>query len=101
MDQVRIDQLLADGHITQVEHDQMTLELTRKLAMQDEEEAKKRWLEDIKNASPTTQKTMCKQKGNYMNILGALEEDNFDRKELQKKANRLIYAIRGSSSSAF
>ena len=101
MGQDRIDQLLADGHITQAEHDQMTLELTRKLAMQEEEKAEKDWIAEIKVASPTTQKTMCKQKSNTMSIIGALENDNFDRREMQKKARRLAFAIRGSSHSAF
>ena len=109
----KLKELLDLGQITQLEYDTQieAMDLREKQLLEqsiaqrarDDEEAKlEQWKDDIKDASLSTIKKMCKQKAGVMSAFAALESEYFERRELQTTARRLNGAIRGGGvGSAF
>ena len=101
MDAHKLAQLLADGHITQDEHDEMLRDYEAKQAALDEDKEVEQFRTDVHNAGVAGKKRIIREKVIDLNVDAALLEDRFDRREKQRTASRLKFAMRGSGGYSF
>jgi len=109
----KLREMLEQGMITQSEYDiqidalnlrdqRIADEAVRAQMREDEESRLQDWKDEIKVASLSTIKKMCKQRAGVMNAFAAIEPDYYERNELSTTARRLNGAIRGAGvGSAF
>ena len=97
----KLAQLLADGHITQDEHDTGVTEWNEKQAIAAEEDAVEQFVSEVAKAQIAMKKNLIKEKAMDLRVEAALCEDRIDSRRKNRKASQLSYSLRGSGGMSF
>tara|TARA_R100000008_G_scaffold59422_1_gene37128 strand:+ start:393 stop:698 length:306 start_codon:yes stop_codon:yes gene_type:complete len=97
----KLAQLLADGHITQDEHDTGVAEWNRNQAIAAEEDAVTQFLAEVAKSPIAMKKKLIREKAMDLRAEAALCEDRIDSRRKNRKASQLSYSLRGSGGMSF
>ena len=101
MTKEKVKQLLASGAITQVEADEMLVNIVRRESAIAEANKAEEFMVKIEAAPIHTVKRMVKQKAAVMQVRASLMDDSFESKAKRKKAYNLSRSIRGIGGVSF
>ena len=101
MNPAKLARLLADGHITQDEHDTGVAEWNAKQQAQDEADSAQQFVDEVSKAPMAMKNKLIKEKAMDLRVEAALCEDRIDSRRKQRKASQLSYALRGAGGMSF
>tara|TARA_R100000656_G_scaffold123912_1_gene101027 strand:- start:729 stop:1034 length:306 start_codon:yes stop_codon:yes gene_type:complete len=93
--------LLAAGHMTQDEYNEIVATYQAKQAEAAELQKAEEWYSDLEKANYTTKKNMIKDKALDLSVKAGLMEDRQESKRVGRKASNLRYSLRGSGGMSF